>query len=325
MIVVHGAGSIGAFIGGAWLLGGADIVLLGRPWLAEEVAAAGALTLSDYAGRSDRISADSIKIATDSAVLAQAALVVLTVKATALETAIAELTAHCPPTIPILALQNGIGPLEYLRERLPHHHIIGGVVSHNVVHLGDGRFHKATAGETIVERDSALDALAKLSVGGFESLELSDDFAGVRWGKMLINLNNAVNAVSRLGLRAQLTDPHWRRVTAAAIREGLAVARAEGVRPAKAGMVRPQGFARMLSLPDWLFAILGRKLDRIDANARSSMADDVAARRPTEIAWLNGAIVARAERYGIATPVNRHLVSEIRAIEAAGANGKALS
>lgn len=312
-IVIHGAGSIGAYVGLAWQLAGADIRLLGRPWLAEAALAAGHLELSDYAGHGGRIASADVRITTDPTVLAQAALVVLGIKATALDAAIAELKAHCPPATPILSLQNGIGLLERLRAALPDHSILGGVVTHNVVIIGGSRFHKATAGNIVVEASPLLAQLDAVAQSRFAPIAYAEDFEAVRWGKMLINLNNAVNAASSLGLRAQFLDPKWRAMTVGAIREGLKVAKAENIRPAKTGAVSPQRLALALSLPQWLLERLPL-LAKIDAKARSSMADDVAAGKPTEIAFLNGAIADLGRRHGIATPVNDDLVARIAAM-----------
>ena len=75
----------------------------------------------------------------------------------------------------------------------------------------------------------------------------------------------------------------------------------------------PQRLALALSLPQWLLERLPL-LARIDVKARSSMADDVAAGKPTEIAFLNGAIADLGRRHGIATPVNDDLVARIAAM-----------
>jgi len=312
-IIVHGAGSIGAYVGLAWQLAGGDVRLLGRPWLAEAAREAGHLALSDYAGHNDQIAAGELQVTSDPSVLAQAALVVLAIKATALERAIAELKTHCPKSTPIVALQNGIGPLEALRAALPDHTILGGVVTHNVVVIGRSRFHKATAGNIVGEASPALALLESVAHSRFAPVAFADDFAPVRWGKLLINLNNAVNAASGLGLHAQFLDRKWRAMTVGAIREGMKVARAEGIRPARTGAISPQRLALLLSLPQWLLERLPI-LAKIDATARSSMADDVAAGKPTEIAYLNGAIADLGRKHGIATPVNDDLVARIGAM-----------
>ena len=48
------------------------------------------------------------------------------------------------------------------------------------------------------------------------------DIAGVQWGKLLVNLNNALNALSDLPLRKQLAQRGWRRLFADQMAEGSA-------------------------------------------------------------------------------------------------------
>jgi 2-dehydropantoate 2-reductase len=56
----------------------------------------------------------------------------------------------------------------------------------------------------------------------------------------------------------------------------------------------------------------------IDPNARSSMWDDLEAKRPTEIDYIQGEIVALANRLGRQAPVNARLVGLIREAERGG-------
>ena len=57
------------------------------------------------------------------------------------------------------------------------------------------------------------DVTALLSAPGLD-LEVSGDMAGVQWGKLLLNLNNALNALSDLPLRQQMETRAWRRLFA---------------------------------------------------------------------------------------------------------------
>ena len=75
----------------------------------------------------------------------------------------------------------------------------------------------------------------------------------VAWGKLLINLNNAVNALSGRPLREQLMQRDYRRVMAATLKEGLAILDAAGVKPAKVGSVGPRLLPLAMGSPDWLF------------------------------------------------------------------------
>ncbi len=72
----------------------------------------------------------------------------------------------------------------------------------------------------------------------------------------------------------------------------------------------------MIGSPDWLFNRVFLKKWKIDAKARSSMADDLAAGRKTEVDYLNGELVRLAERLQRDAPVNRAIVELVRKAEA---------
>jgi len=55
----------------------------------------------------------------------------------------------------------------------------------------------------------------------------------------------------------------------------------------------------------------------IDPLARSSMSDDLAAGRATEIDWINGEVVRLAKRLGQTVPVNERLCELVREAEQA--------
>ena len=91
--------------------------------------------------------------------------------------------------------------------------------------------------------------------------------------KLIINLNNAVNALSGRTLVEQLRERDYRRVVAASQREGLRLLDQAGIRPAKVGAVGPKLLPHVIGAPDWLFRSLFMKAWKIDERARSSMAD----------------------------------------------------
>ena len=57
-----------------------------------------------------------------------------------------------------------------------------------------------------------------------------------------------------------------------------------------------------------------------EANAKnySSMYQDAAAGRPTEVGYINGTVVKIAEEHGVAAPCNRLLLQQVRMLEALG-------
>ncbi|AOJ63590.1 hypothetical protein WJ32_14740 [Burkholderia ubonensis] len=60
----------------------------------------------------------------------------------------------------------------------------------------------------------------------------------------------------------------------------------------------------VLDAPDPLFRMFGARMLAIDPLARSSMSDVLAARRPTEVEWINGEVVRLVEGFRATVPVN---------------------
>ena len=151
------------------------------------------------------------------------------------------------------------------------------------------------------------------------------DIAGVQWGKLLVNLNNALNALADLPLRRQLAQRSWRRLLADQMAEGLAAIRAEGIRPVSPTPIPAGWTPHLLRLPDTVFELMLGRTMKIDPEARSSMWEDLQRGRRTEIDYLQGVITAIAERRGLDVPLSRRIVALIRQAEADGAGSPGLT
>ena len=77
-----------------------------------------------------------------------------------------------------------------------------------------------------------------------------------------------------------------------------------GIVPAQIGALPPQRVPRLLRLPTPIFRLLAARMLRIDEQARSSMADDLALGRPTEIDAFCGEVVRLAAAHGLRAPCN---------------------
>jgi 2-dehydropantoate 2-reductase len=314
-IVVLGAGSIGCFIGGAWLAAGCSVAFVGRERVQEEVKANG-LTLSDHAGWRINLAPDLIDFATKPAALAKADIVALCVKSSDTEAAARQIAQHARRRPAVISFQNGVSNPETLRPLLPRLEIVQGIVPFNVAALGNGRFHKGTSGELVVQSTQTGRMLSERIGNRPGRLRLADDMQSVAWGKLLINLNNAVNALSGETLLDQLGKRDYRRVVAASIVEALDLLKAAGIEPAQIGPLPPKLLPHAIAAPDFVFRNLLLRVQKIDPHARSSMADDLAAGRETEIDYLNGEVVRLAASLGRDAPVNRAIVSLIKQREA---------
>ena len=81
-ICIVGAGSIGCYLGGRLLAAGADVTLVGRARIGDELRTHG-LTLTDYRGGRWQVDAANVAYMTEPDVAATADLVLVTVKSAA--------------------------------------------------------------------------------------------------------------------------------------------------------------------------------------------------------------------------------------------------
>ena len=321
-IVVAGAGSIGCYVGGLLAAAGRRVTLLARERVVGEIERHG-LQLTSLDGLALSVPPDRVVASADPAVLGTADLILVTVKSGATAEMAALIARHAPAGAVVVSLQNGINNAVTLREGAGGRRVLAGMVPFNVVQLGDGRFHRGTSGKLVIEggEPAALDALRVPHLG----VETAADMAPVLWGKLLLNLNNALNALSGLTLHEQLQQRPWRMILAAQQAEALALLRQAGIKPWSLGPLPARLLPHLLRLPTPLFQLLARSAVRIDRRARSSMWEDLERRRPTEIDELQGAVVRLAKRLGRGAPVNARVLALIRAAEAAGAGSPGLA
>jgi 2-dehydropantoate 2-reductase len=314
-IGIAGAGSIGCFVGGMLAAAGRPVGLLARPRVIEEIKDNG-LRLTSFEGLERQVEPDRLTLSENPSIFTDAGMVLVTVKSA--DTAgIADLIAqHAPADAVIVSLQNGVGNVAMLRERLPGRRVLAGMVPFNVIALGQGRFHRATSGDIVLEQDDAGTA-GQLSVQGL-NMRSSGNIAGVQWGKLLVNLNNALNALADLPLRQQLSQRAWRVLFADQMAEGLAAIRAEGIKPVSSTPIPASWTPHLLRLPDAVFGVLLGRTMKIDPEARSSMWEDLQRGRRTEIDYLQGVVTGIADRHGLQVPLSRRIVALIRSAEAAG-------
>lgn len=318
--VVAGAGSIGCFVGGLLAGAGRDVTLLARARVVAGVTARG-LHLTSLDGIDCRVRPADVRATDDPAAMAQAAYILVAVKSTDTAAMADLIVQHGRPDAVIVSLQNGVDNVPLLRSRLPGRKVLAGMVAFNVVALERGRFHQATSGGIVLEQDAEGTA-AVLNVPGL-TVTSSSNIVGVQWGKLLLNLNNAVNALSGLPLRDQIAQRAWREILAAQLVEALLVTKAAGIVPVTSPLPPPL-LPFVLRLPDGLFRLLAGRMLKVDPQARSSMWDDLQRHRRTEIDHLQGAIIRLAAQHHQAAPLSRRIANLIKSAEDAKQGSPAL-
>ena len=310
-LAVFGAGAIGCWVGGRLAVGGADITLIGRPRVIDELR--DGLEVSDLDDKTWRVQP---KLSTDAVAARSADIVLVTVKSASTADAARELAGQGSAVI--VSLQNGITNAEALRAALPGRVVLAGMVPFNVARTGPGHYHRGTSGTLMIEAHPAVEPLIIACRDAGLPIESRPDMAAVLWGKLVMNLNNAINALSGRPLLDELADRDFRRCLAAAQTEALDVLEAAHQPAAKLLALPPRWVARVLTLPDWAFRQIAQRVAAVDPRARSSMQDDFTAGRPTEIEFLQGEVVRLAKQLGRRAPINAKLVELVHAAEHGG-------
>ncbi len=297
-------------------MAGLAVTFIGRPKVARDVERHG-LTLSDYRGWEAHLRAAEVEYHCRAEMVAEADAIIVAVKSDATALAATQIARHGREGATVISFQNGISNVAVLEKELGgRFEIARGMVPFNVAYLGKGHFHKGVAGDLWVDRTALTQMLEERVKDGPAVLKLSDRMVELAWGKLLINLNNAVNALSGRTLIGELRERDYRRVFAASISEGLALLRHANVKPATVGPIAPEWLPKVIAAPDWLFNNVFLRRWKIDAKARSSMADDLGAGRRTEVDYLNGELVRLAEQLDLGAPVNRAIVELVHEAEA---------
>jgi 2-dehydropantoate 2-reductase len=318
-IIVLGAGAIGCYVGGRLAAAGERVTLVGRPRTTEPLALSG-LTVTDIQGFKAHVTADlkpdsvlhqmsvasNLKLACsnmDSAA-GETTVVLLCVKGGATTAAAQEIAECCPADTVIVSLQNGVDNVARIAKVAPLMTALAGMVPYNVVMKSPTHVHRATMGQIYIEQSEVTaELVAKFNTAGLKA-NASSDMRTVQWGKLLLNVNNPINALSDLPLREQLLNRDFRYVFATLQLEALTAMKKAGIEPKQLAAVRPHIMPMLLKLPNWIFTRLAKKMLRMDANARSSMWDDVQHGRTTEIEDLCGAVVHLAQNVGTPAPCN---------------------
>ncbi len=314
-IVVAGAGAIGCFTGGLMAAAGRGVTLLARPRICDELRAHG-LSLTDFGGMALRVQADDLTLATDPACLGRADLVLVTVKSADTAALAKTLAAHLRPDAAVVSLQNGTLNAALLARALPNNDVRAGMVPFNVVPMGQGGFHRASSGDIVIGNGPV--ELAKLLTVPHLRVSESSAITALQWGKFLLNLNNALNALSGLTLHEQLMQRDWRRLIADQMAEALRVLNANGIRAKGTTGVPVWLIPHILRLPTAIFARIAAQMLIIDQQARTSMAHDLAQGRPTEIAALQGEVIRLGKAASLRTPISLHVADVMGSAEAAG-------
>jgi len=202
--------------------------------------------------------------------------------------------------------------------------VIGGIVAWGASMPSPGRYERTahggfSLGRLAGELDDDIRRVAEL-LEAIGPVTLTRNLRGARWSKLALNC--AVSALGtiagdRLGPLVRVR--RYRRLALEIMTEAVAVARAEGVVLEKVAGTLDLAWVALseadkaasasvsLTAKHALLLAVGLRYRRM----RSSMLAAIERQRTPAIDFLNGEIVARGPRHGIATPINARIVETV--------------
>lgn len=301
-IVVIGAGAMGCLYG-AYLSRENEVVMLDSYQPQVDAIRTGGITVTETDGSSRNFAA--VQACASGAYAGTADLVIVFVKSTYTEQALAANQALFGPDTIVMTLQNGAGNDRKIARYVKPENVVIGTSKHNSVNLGGGCIRHAGAGVTTIGSNYGADAnlqkVARLLGDSGLETEISDDIQRIIWSKLFVNLSiNTFTAITETPIGYMIKNKYAWDFAKRLIYEAVDVAEEDGTY-----------FDRREVLESV------RKVCVQAENGYSSMYQDRKRGIKTEIDAINGAIVEQAKIYGVAVPYNSLIVDLIHAIEGA--------
>lgn len=320
-VLVIGGGAVGCLVSARIAAAGHAVTLAARPQTAAAVHRQG-LRLVEADGR--LLSPTVQALAALAEAFAGAApsydLAILAVKSYDTQSVAGELRRAAPPTLPVLSVQNGVGNEEVLAAALPSP-IFAGALTTPVEVLAPGHVRVARPSHRFAvapwpgypRSEAGPSGLEASIVGLFRqagfSTQVFRDGRALKWSKLLMNiLANAQPAILGFTPAQVFAQPSLGNLEVRAWREALAVIHAQNLAPAPlAGYPLALIGALAQHLPiAWVRPFMGRFIAGGRGDKPPSLTFDLhpQPRGRSEVAWLNGAVAAQAQRLGLPAPVN---------------------
>lgn len=236
------------------------------------------------------------------ATLEHADLLLVCVKAWQVGTALLPLLDKLAPQTILLFIHNGMGALDTLTERLSDHPLLMATTTHgalkqgahHVMHTGQG----TTQLGAVNAQGERCDFLVDVLNHALPHVLWTDNIRYALWHKLAINcVINPLTAIENCR-NGQLANANYRPLLNQLINELVGVMQAEQV------PIEPQQ--------------LTESIDRvIEATSQnySSMQQDIAQQRPTEIDFITGYVIKKAAQHGLTVPLNQHLYQQVHSLQ----------
>lgn len=226
--------------------------------------------------------------------------------------------------VPVVVVQNGLDGVATAKRLLPASECFGALSIIAANYTEPGHVTVTTTATSYLGRGhGAADAASRhwaSVLSAATPFTAVDDFVGAQWTKLVVNMVNGIPAITGMTVQASISDRRLRRVLTRCMRETVRTGIARGIRFGSLqglGNTRLRLFARMpLALGQLLPWLMGVRMGSVP-NLGSTQ-QSVRRGQPTEIDFLNGAVVREAELAGLSAPVNAGVTRLVHEVEQRG-------
>ena len=311
---VIGLGAIGSIIGGLLAKSGEKIILIGKKNQVEEIRKKGI----KINGINNSISIDNVTVSTDLSLISNSDIIIICVKSQDTQNLAEELKKFIKKSTLIISLQNGIRNSKILKQ-ITGNAVLSGIILFNALYIKPGEVTLTLKGGLILETNSLyniqVENLIKiLNKFKIESI-LETDIEGFLWSKLVVNLQNAVTALTGQTIKESIVNKDSRAIIIASMKEGLDILKKLKIPYKTLPDIDPKITIRRLTILNSVLLKFGSRILKLDETARSSMWQSIYRKRPTEIGYINGEIVDLAKKNDLKAPINTKLVELVKDVE----------
>ena len=322
--IVQGAGAIGCLVGGLLADTGAEVILIARPSQADVINQRG-ITIHSVFHPTKHV-ANIKAVSSPHDITPQPGdVLMLAVKSTQTNHCIHQLHEVFSQDTPLFCLQNGVRNETTAAERFLH--VYGVMIAACVNYLEPGVVSHTLKQDLVIGNyplgcdEVATKVAQDLSQAGFNAV-LSGHVMAAKWGKLVLNLTNALLAATGHHLQLAWNLPEVSLLMAEVQEEGLRVVEASGI-PLTEGnspldvyaMTRK---ARQVgeSVPDEEAIRAAESLPEQQRTYVSTWVDLQRQHGECEASYLNGEIILLGEKHAITTPYSFALLDIVERMAA---------
>ena len=310
---VIGLGAVGSIVGGLLTKSGENAVLIGKKNQVDIINQKG-IRINGIKGS---ILVENVHASSDLSSIEDVDLIIICVKSQDTENLANNLKQHIKKSALILSLQNGVRNSKILNQ-ITGNKAISGVVLFNALYSKPGDVTLTIRGGLLIEDESSYSEAIDKLFNSFKMVGLSsksaENIEGFQWSKLIVNLQNAVTALTGQTIKESIIDSNSRSILIATMKEGMYVLEKSKISIKTLPDMDPKKIINRLSFYNSIILKIGSKLMRLQ-NARTSMWQSLSRGKLTEIDYINGEIVNLARKNNLKAPINEKLVEKIKDAE----------